>query len=42
MAKTKGQRIGEYLKLCGTIFRYPDAGLEDRFWDDDYHKGRAF
>ncbi|MBE5838891.1 IS1096 element passenger TnpR family protein [Butyrivibrio sp.] len=36
---TKGQRIGEYLKLCGTIFRYPDAGLEDRFWDDDYHKG---
>ncbi len=39
---TKGKRIHEYLDLCGSIFVFPGAELNDRFWDDDYREEQSF
>ena len=39
---TKQQNLEEYLKLCGTLFLFPGAELDDRFWDDDYIEGISF
>ncbi len=33
---TDGQKVEEYLNLCGTLFRFPGSELDDQFWDDDY------
>ena len=33
---TYDQKLAEYLKLCGILFRFPGAELDDRFWDEDY------
>ncbi len=32
-------RFGEYIKLCGALFRFPDEDLNDAYWDDDYETG---
>ena len=32
-------RIGEWEKLCGSIFRFPGADVADIYWDDDYEEG---
>lgn len=39
---TKGKRVHDYLELCGSIFLFPGAELNDRFWDDDYKEGQSF
>jgi len=39
---TDDQKVDEYLKLCGTLFLFPGADLDDRFWDDDYMSGTSF
>lgn len=36
---TNGQKMREYMKLCGSLFLFPGAEMEDRFWDDDYAGG---
>ncbi len=36
---TDDQKLDEYLKLCGTLFQFPGADYDDRFWDDDYIEG---
>ena len=33
---TDGQKLDQFLGLCGTLFRFPGANLNDQFWDDDY------
>lgn len=38
---TDGQKLTEYLRLCGTIFKFPSGDLNDRFWDDDYEDGMS-
>lgn len=39
---TKGKKIQEYLDLCGSVFLFPWAELNDQFWDDDYEEGQSF
>lgn len=39
---TKGKSVHDYLDFCGSIFRFPGAELNDRFWDDDYEEGQSF
>ncbi|MDO4962221.1 MAG: hypothetical protein Q4E57_10315 [Eubacteriales bacterium] len=39
---TNDQSWGEYLKFCGSIFRFPGSKLSDEFWDDDYSEGHSF
>lgn len=38
-AVTNGQRVNEYLDLCGLLFKFPGAEMNDQFWDDDFMGG---
>ncbi|MBR5973970.1 MAG: hypothetical protein IK020_02190 [Clostridiales bacterium] len=39
---TDGQKMKQYMNLCGSIFMFPDDDMDDRFWDDDYKEGESF
>ena len=41
-AVTKGGLFGEYAKLCGILFRFPDDDYEDQYWDDNYEYNMSF
>lgn len=39
---TDKQKMDRYFSLCGSIFRFPGAEMDDQFWDDDYEQGVSF
>jgi len=39
---TDKQKMDRYFSLCGSLFRFPGAELDDQFWDDDYEEGVSF
>lgn len=39
---TDKQNAEKYFNLCGTLFRFPGAEMDDQFWDDDYEEGISF
>lgn len=34
--KLTDEKIGEWLELCGVLFRFPTGDNTDLYWDDDY------
>ena len=34
-----GNRMSRYTSLCGALFRFPEDGVSDQTWDDDYEAG---
>ena len=39
---TDKQKMHQYFSLCGSLFRFPGAEMDDQFWDDDYEEGVSF
>ena len=39
---TDGQKMKQYMDLCGSVFMFPGDEMDDRFWDDDYKEGTSF
>lgn len=36
---TNKQKVKDYFELCGCLFKFPGAEMDDQFWDDDYVEG---
>ncbi len=40
-AVSNGNKVKDYMNLCGSLFVFPGAELNDQFWDDDYSEGKS-